>query len=158
MYIILCHIITVCIFMTYFDRMYNTYVYTQELRSLPAVPGPQALPRRRGQKVRIMTDRKFMTFLKHHVHIFVYILYLYYFHLLLVYTHTHVQYYITCIYTCIYRIREAGGFIINHRVMGELAVSRAFGDAEFKKGIQVGTVYTISNVCYTSVCLCTSSV
>lgn len=34
------------------------------------------------------------------------------------------------------RIRDAGGFIINNRVMGELAVSRAFGDAEFKKGIQ----------------------
>lgn len=33
------------------------------------------------------------------------------------------------------RIREAGGFIINNRVMGELAVSRAFGDSEFKKGI-----------------------
>lgn len=35
------------------------------------------------------------------------------------------------------RIRDAGGFVINNRVMGELAVSRAFGDAEFKKGIQV---------------------
>lgn len=35
------------------------------------------------------------------------------------------------------RIRDAGGFVINSRVMGELAVSRAFGDAEFKKGIQV---------------------
>lgn len=34
------------------------------------------------------------------------------------------------------RIRDAGGFVINNRVMGELAVSRAFGDAEFKKGIQ----------------------
>lgn len=34
------------------------------------------------------------------------------------------------------RIRNAGGYIINNRVMGELAVSRAFGDAEFKKGIQ----------------------
>lgn len=34
------------------------------------------------------------------------------------------------------RIREAGGFVINNRVMGELAVSRAFGDVEFKKGIQ----------------------
>jgi serine/threonine protein phosphatase PrpC len=34
------------------------------------------------------------------------------------------------------RIREAGGFVINGRVMGELAVSRAFGDAEFKKGIK----------------------
>lgn len=34
------------------------------------------------------------------------------------------------------RIRKAGGFVINQRVMGELAVSRAFGDAEFKKGIQ----------------------
>jgi serine/threonine protein phosphatase PrpC len=34
------------------------------------------------------------------------------------------------------RIREAGGFVINNRVMGELAVSRAFGDAEFKKGIK----------------------
>jgi serine/threonine protein phosphatase PrpC len=35
------------------------------------------------------------------------------------------------------RIRDAGGFVINNRVMGELAVSRAFGDSEFKKGIQV---------------------
>lgn len=34
------------------------------------------------------------------------------------------------------RIRDAGGFVINNRVMGELAVSRAFGDNEFKKGIQ----------------------
>ena len=34
------------------------------------------------------------------------------------------------------RIRESGGFVINNRVMGELAVSRAFGDSEFKKGIQ----------------------
>lgn len=33
------------------------------------------------------------------------------------------------------RIKAAGGFIINKRVMGELAVSRAFGDSEFKKGI-----------------------
>lgn len=35
------------------------------------------------------------------------------------------------------RIKDAGGFVINNRVMGELAVSRAFGDADFKKGIQV---------------------
>lgn len=34
------------------------------------------------------------------------------------------------------RIRDAGGFVINNRVMGELAVSRAFGDVEFKKGIK----------------------
>lgn len=34
------------------------------------------------------------------------------------------------------RVRDAGGFVINSRVMGELAVSRAFGDNEFKKGIQ----------------------
>lgn len=40
------------------------------------------------------------------------------------------------------RIRDAGGFVINNRVMGELAVSRAFGDAEFKKGIQVGVTPT----------------
>jgi len=33
------------------------------------------------------------------------------------------------------RIRDAGGFVINNRVMGELAVSRAFGDSEFKKGV-----------------------
>jgi len=34
------------------------------------------------------------------------------------------------------RIRDAGGFVINNRVMGELAVSRAFGDVDFKKGLQ----------------------
>merc|ERR1711988_1873897 len=34
------------------------------------------------------------------------------------------------------RIRDSGGFVINNRVMGELAVSRAFGDSEFKKGIR----------------------
>lgn len=34
------------------------------------------------------------------------------------------------------RIKDAGGFVISGRVMGELAVSRAFGDAEFKRGIQ----------------------
>ncbi|CAM9167736.1 unnamed protein product [Phaeothamnion confervicola] len=33
------------------------------------------------------------------------------------------------------RIKEAGGLVINKRVMGELAVSRAFGDKEFKIGI-----------------------
>jgi len=32
------------------------------------------------------------------------------------------------------RIRLAGGFVVNKRVMGELAVSRAFGDSEFKRG------------------------
>ena len=30
------------------------------------------------------------------------------------------------------RIRAAGGFIINKRVMGELAITRALGDAKFK--------------------------
>ena len=75
--------------------------------------------------------------------------------------YSHIQYnIILLLYICIYRIREAGGFIINHRVMGELAVSRAFGDAEFKKGIQVGTVYTfytvyttISNICTAYACI-----
>lgn len=38
------------------------------------------------------------------------------------------------------RIRDAGGFVINNRVMGELAVSRAFGDVDFKKGLQVKTM------------------
>jgi serine/threonine protein phosphatase PrpC len=41
------------------------------------------------------------------------------------------------------RIRDAGGFVINNRVMGELAVSRAFGDVDFKKGIQVSIGFFI---------------
>lgn len=41
------------------------------------------------------------------------------------------------------RIRDAGGFVINSRVMGELAVSRAFGDVDFKRGIQVCSLYFI---------------
>ena len=35
------------------------------------------------------------------------------------------------------RIKDAGGYIIANRVMGELAVSRAFGDANFKKSVKV---------------------
>ncbi|CAM9608520.1 unnamed protein product [Chrysoparadoxa australica] len=34
------------------------------------------------------------------------------------------------------RIKDAGGLVINKRVMGELAVSRAFGDKEFKMGMK----------------------
>lgn len=34
------------------------------------------------------------------------------------------------------RIREAGGFIFQNRLMGELAVSRAFGDRELKKSMR----------------------
>lgn len=37
------------------------------------------------------------------------------------------------------RIKRAGGMVIHKRVMGELAVSRAFGDQAFKRGIKVGT-------------------
>jgi serine/threonine protein phosphatase PrpC len=39
------------------------------------------------------------------------------------------------------RIKDSGGFVIQGRVMGELAVSRAFGDVDFKKGIQVNKYY-----------------
>lgn len=35
------------------------------------------------------------------------------------------------------RIKRAGGMVIQRRVMGELAVSRAFGDRAFKVGIKV---------------------
>ena len=35
------------------------------------------------------------------------------------------------------RIKDAGGYIIANRVMGELAVSRAFGDLNFKKTVKV---------------------
>jgi serine/threonine protein phosphatase PrpC len=34
------------------------------------------------------------------------------------------------------RVRAAGGFILNKRVMGELAITRAFGDKSFKMGIK----------------------
>lgn len=34
------------------------------------------------------------------------------------------------------RVRAAGGFILHKRVMGELAITRAFGDRSFKMGIK----------------------
>lgn len=34
------------------------------------------------------------------------------------------------------RVRAAGGFILNKRVMGELAITRAFGDKSFKMGVK----------------------
>jgi len=34
------------------------------------------------------------------------------------------------------RVRQAGGFILHRRVMGELAITRAFGDKSFKMGIK----------------------
>ncbi|OQS00146.1 hypothetical protein THRCLA_06190, partial [Thraustotheca clavata] len=41
------------------------------------------------------------------------------------------------------RIRNTGGFIIHGRIMGELAVSRAFGDCEFKTYDTSGTQSTL---------------
>lgn len=38
--------------------------------------------------------------------------------------------------------------MINNRVMGELAVSRAFGDVDFKKGIQVNA-QACNALCFT---------
>jgi serine/threonine protein phosphatase PrpC len=40
------------------------------------------------------------------------------------------------------RIRRAGGFVVHKRVMGELAVSRAIGDMEFK---EKGFVFVVAN-------------
>ena len=54
------------------------------------------------------------------------------------------------------RIRDAGGFVINNRVMGELAVSRAFGDVDFKKGIQVCVVAILCLVCTSLILISTS--
>ena len=34
------------------------------------------------------------------------------------------------------RVRAAGGFILHKRVMGELAITRAFGDKSFKMGVK----------------------
>ncbi|GAB4858523.1 Serine/threonine-protein phosphatase PP2A catalytic subunit [Ancistrocladus abbreviatus] len=38
-----------------------------------------------------------------------------------------------CLFQEIRRIREAGGWIVNGRICGDIAVSRAFGDIRFKR-------------------------
>ena len=62
----------------YAVRMYNICMYIQELRSLPAVPGPQALPRRRGQEVRIMNDHNYDHFANTPVYDYLHILLIFY--------------------------------------------------------------------------------
>jgi len=41
------------------------------------------------------------------------------------------------------RMIDAGGFVLDNRVFGDLAMSRAFGDIEFKKDVKVSCVYIL---------------
>jgi hypothetical protein len=41
----------------------------------------------------------------------------------------------------------------NIRVMGELAVSRSFGDSEFKKGLHVSTIFVFATIVILSSCI-----
>jgi serine/threonine protein phosphatase PrpC len=52
------------------------------------------------------------------------------------------------------RIKDAGGHIISNRVMGVLAVSRSFGDANLKKSVRVRQQHVRTYLCWSMITSC----